>query len=258
MKIGVAGCTGRVGQILVEELQAEEGWIHEELELACGSIQNDKGKKFSFPVTKSAEELFEKSDVVVDFTLPEGTRNHARIAAEMKKPLIVGTTGLDKADEEALLQASKETAIVYSANMSIGVNILQALVQQTAERLGLDWDIEIFEAHHKYKVDSPSGTAIMLGKAAATGRGKSLDNLAVYERYGRIGTRPSGTIGFATARGGDVVGEHKVTFYGEGERVELGHMATDRSLFAKGALRAALWTKDKQPGLYSMRDVLNL
>ena len=147
---------------------------------------------------------------------------------------------------------------MYSANMSIGLNILVAHIEKTAECLGVEWDIEIFETHHKYKVDSPSGTAIMLGKAAANGRGKNFDHLAVYDRHGRIGTRPAGTIGFAVARGGDVVGEHKVTFYGEGERVELGHIATDRSLFARGALRAALWLSDKEPGLYTMRDVLNL
>ncbi len=257
MKIGIAGCTGRVGKLLVKEL-SDERWKSEGLELAAGSVQSLKDQKFDFFVTDNPKELFEASDLVIDFTMPEATLRHVALAAEMKKAIIIGTTGLDKNDENALREAAKETAILYSANMSVGVNLLKALVEQTAERLGQEWDIEIFEAHHKYKVDAPSGTAIMLGKAAATGRGKCLDNLATYSRHGRIGTRPAGTIGFAVARGGDVVGEHKVTFYGEGERLEIGHVATDRSLYARGSLRAALWLEDKPAGLYSMKDVLNL
>lgn len=257
MKIGVAGCTGRVGKLVVKELGLDR-WTAEGLELSGGSIQSEKKEKVSHFVTKSARELFEISDVVIDFTSPDASRVHAALAAELKKPLVVGTTGLDKEDEQALLEASREAPIMYSANMSIGLNILLAHVEKTAERLGMEWDIEIFEAHHKYKVDAPSGTAIMLGKAAAYGRGKNFDHLATYNRQGRIGTRPAGTIGFAVARGGDVVGDHKVTFYGEGERVELGHIATDRSLFARGALRAAVWLSDKEPGLYTMRDVLDL
>lgn len=257
MKIGVAGCTGRVGKLVVNELKSDR-WASEGMELAGGSIQTEKKEKVSHFVTKNARELFDISDLVIDFTSPEATRAHAALAAELKKPLVVGTTGLDKEDEQALLAASRETPIMYSANMSIGLNILLAHVEKTAERLGMEWDIEIFEAHHKYKVDAPSGTAIMLGKAAAYGRGKNFEHLATFSRHGRTGTRPAGTIGFAVARGGDVVGDHKVTFYGEGERVELGHIASDRSLFARGALRAASWLSKQEPGLYTMRDVLNL
>ena len=162
-------------------------------------------------------------------------------------------------DEDALKDAAQKTAIVYAANMSVGVNLLLALVEKAAASLGPDdWDIDIFESHHKHKVDAPSGTALAVGKAAAKGRGVDLDDVKVSARDGITGEREKGTIGFSVARGGDVVGEHTAYFYGEGERIELTHIATNRALFAKGALRAALWLKDKPNGLYSMKDVLDL
>ncbi len=257
MKVGIAGCNGRVGSLLIEELRSGE-WDEQGLILAGGSSRNISGNNHDYFITDNEEELFKRSDVVIDFTRPEGTINHARLAKEHKTSLIVGTTGLSAQDEEHLKDAARHVPIVYAANMSVGVNILLALVEQAAKRLKDDWDIEIFETHHKHKVDAPSGTAIALGKAAAAGRGNNLDDLADYARHGHTGAREKGKIGFTAARGGDVVGEHNVMFLSEGERLELGHKATNRSLFAKGALRAAIWIKDKEPGLYSMRDVLDI
>lgn len=257
MKIGVVGCNGRVGALIIDELLSGE-WDAHNLELSGGSARDitDTGKQFF--MTDSEDELFQVSDVIIDFTLPEGTRNHAKLAAEHKKTLIVGTTGLTHDDEMELRQAAEKTTIIYAANMSIGVNLLLALVEQAAARLDPDWDIEIFESHHKYKVDAPSGTALAIGRAAAVGRNNSLENLADYDRHGQIGVREKGKIGFSVARGGDVVGEHTTFFYGDGERLEITHKATDRKLFAKGALRAAIWSNGKDAGLYSMRDVLDL
>lgn len=257
MKIGIVGCNGRVGKTIISELTSGDWNIHD-LELAGGSARNITDEDTDFFITDNEEELFEQSDVIIDFTLPEGTLNHAKLAAKHKKTLIVGTTGLTKEDEAILQEAAEETVIIYAANMSVGVNLLLALVEQAAARLDPDWDIEIFESHHKYKVDAPSGTALAIGRAAATGRGNSLENLADYDRHGQIGAREKGKIGFSVARGGDVVGEHTTFFYGEGERIELSHIATNRSLFAKGALRAAIWSENKEAGLYSMRDVLDL
>ena len=257
MDIGIVGCNGRVGSLLITELLSSE-WDHKGLKLAGGCARHGISGSETYFITTDEAELFERSDAVIDFTLPEGTVNHAKLAVEHKTALIVGTTGLTKADEEELANAAQHIPVVYSANMSVGVNILLALVEQAAARLEDEWDIEVFESHHKYKVDAPSGTALALGKAAAIGRGNSLENMAEFDRHGHIGAREKGKIGFSVARGGDIVGEHNVMFLADGERLELAHKATNRSLFAKGALRAASWVKDKEAGLYTMRDVLNL
>lgn len=255
MKIGVVGCMGRVGALLVQEITAEGSGF----ELAGGTaLPADIPEEPGFFITDTPDELFERADAVIDFTTPEATRKHIWLAAKHKKVYVVGTTGLDAADEEELKDAAKETQILYAPNMSVGVNILLALVQQAATRLGEGWDIEIFEAHHKHKVDAPSGTALALGKAAAEGREVALDTVAEYDRRGQTGARKEGNIGFSVARGGDVVGDHTVYFYAEGERLELTHRATNRALFARGALRAARWAAGQKPGLYSMRDVLDL
>lgn len=256
MKIGVVGCKGRVGALLVEELLSGN-W--EGLELAGGTaLPEDISEDAPFFMTENPDELFEKSDAVIDFTAPAATRKHAWLAAKHKVALIVGTTGLNAEDEQELHDAAKETAIVYAANYSVGVNMLLALVEQAASRLTDGWDIEIFESHHKHKVDAPSGTALAIGKAAAAGRKVDLDEVADYARHGETGARTDGKIGFSVARGGDVVGDHTAFFYGEGERVELTHIATNRALFARGAIRAASWAKNQAPGLYSMKDVLDL
>ncbi len=257
MNIGIVGCNGRVGKLLIAELLSGD-WDKYDLKLSGGSARHNLENESGYFITDDKEELFKRSDIIIDFTLPEGTSEHIKLATKHETALIIGTTGLSVADENELKQAAMHVPIVYAANMSVGVNMLIALVEKTAARLESDWDIEIFEAHHKYKVDAPSGTAIALGKAAATGRGNNFENLAEYSRHGQTGVREKGKIGFSVARGGDVVGEHTVFFFGEGERVELSHKATNRSLFAKGALRAATWLKGKNAGLYSMRDVLDL
>ncbi len=254
MKIGIAGYTGRVGQLLVAELQSG-AW--KDLELA-GGTSHDAGAAEYF-TTKNAEELFERADAVIDFTRPEATVKHAKIAAQTGTAMIIGTTGLSDEDEAVLKEAAKKTTIVYAANMSVGVNMLLALVEKAARALGPeDWDIEIFESHHQHKVDAPSGTALAIGKSAAKGRDIEHDKAKIAARDGVTGERKKGTIGYSVARGGDVVGEHTAYFYSEGERIELTHIATNRALFARGALRAALWTKDAKNGLYSMQDILGL
>lgn len=250
MKIGIVGFTGRVGQILVKELQSGN---HPGLSLAGGLSRPNKTTG-DFPVFFDRDEFFASSESVIDFSSPESTLENIRLAARHKKPLVIGTTGLKQEHHDAMKEAAEKTAILYAANMSVGVNILLALVEQAAARLGPEWDIEIFEAHHKHKLDAPSGTALALGNAARDGR-KGTGGFAEMNRSGK---RSEGDIGFAVSRGGDVVGEHTVTFYGAGERVELTHKATDRALFAHGALKAAQWLHGKPPGLYAMRDVLGL
>lgn len=256
MKIGIVGCRGRVGQLLVKELLSNQ---HQGLELAGGTIApSEPIPKVNFPVFTDPTELFRISDCIIDFTVPEATRLHIQLAEEYGTPIIIGTTGLTPKDEALLHKAAKEIPVLLSANMSIGVNLLLALVERAAKSLDDSFDIEIVETHHKHKIDAPSGTALALGKAAAKGRNVDLDKKAVYERYGETGARERGDIGFAVMRGGDVVGDHTVYFYADGERLELTHKATDRSLFAKGALKAAKWLEDKDEGFYSMKDVLGL
>ncbi|HEU4839591.1 MAG TPA: 4-hydroxy-tetrahydrodipicolinate reductase [Micavibrio sp.] len=253
MKIGIAGYRGRVGQLLVKELQSG-AW--QGLDLAAGSTRTLHAQHFPaeiFSVVDKAADLMAECDCVIDFTTPESTLENIAAAVKARTALVIGTTGLDNGAEKAISDATKTIPIVYAANMSVGVNLLLALVEQAAARLGPQWDIEIFESHHKNKVDSPSGTALALGKAAKTGRDGKGDF-----KTNRNGKRIEGDIGYAVSRGGDVVGEHTVTFYGMGERLELAHRATDRALFARGALQAAQWLNKKPAGLYTMRDVLGL
>ena len=254
MRIGIAGYTGRVGQLLIAELQSGS-WNGLELAGGCAPDASD----VEYFTTKTPEELFEKSDAVIDFTRPEATLAHAKIAADTNTKMIIGTTGLTNEDEAILQNASEQTAIIYAANMSVGVNLILALVEKAAKALEPDnWDIEIFESHHKHKVDAPSGTALAIGKAAAKGRDVDHESVTVRARDGITGERETGTIGYSVARGGDVVGEHTAYFYSEGERIELSHIATNRALFARGAMKAAQWIEDKPAGLYSMHDVLGI
>lgn len=266
--IGVAGCLGRVGSLICKEIIS--GGSKLSVKLVGGTIQkdfpcevDDIGTAINMGacgarIYTDPEELFKIADVVIDFTSPAAVEKHAELASRYKKAYVIGTTGLSEDHENMLEDASKAATIIYAPNMSVGVNLLLALAEKVADILDEEWDIEIFEAHHKHKVDAPSGTAIALGKACAMGRGSKLDDVADYERHGHTGEREKGNIGFSVARGGSVVGEHTVTFYGEAERIELGHIASDRSLFAKGALRAAKWACEHSPGLYSMRDVLEI
>lgn len=265
MKIGIVGCAGRMGRMLVREILATNG-----CELAGGTevpgsdiIGRDIAEiagadAAGLEVGDDAQALFRASDAVIDFTVPSATAGHADLAGDLGRALIVGTTGLEAAQTDALASASATAVIVQAANMSVGVNVLLGLTERIARVLGDDYDIEIVEMHHRHKVDSPSGTALALGEAAAQGRGVDLDKVSQRARDGHTGPRAAGDIGFATLRGGDVAGDHTVIFAGDGERIELTHKAADRSVFARGAVHAALWTQGQKPGLYSMRDVLGL
>ncbi len=266
MKIGLVGCAGRMGRMLVQEILKTEG-----CELAGGIDRAESpclGQDIAvlagcpaagLPLTADAAALFAAADAVIDFTAPAATRAHAKLAAETGTALVVGTTGLSDDDLAVIRAAAAKTPIVQSFNMSLGVNLLAALVKQAAAALGPDsFDIEIVEMHHKHKVDAPSGTAILLGEAAAAGRGVDLAAVSQRGRDGITGERKTGDIGFASLRGGDVVGEHTVTLAGAGERIELTHRATQRAIFAAGAVRAARWLEGRKPGLYTMVDVLGL
>ena len=199
-----------------------------------------------------------EGDVFVDFSVPDALQEHLESARAAGKPILIGTTGLDGEHQRLIGEASAEIPVLQAANTSLGVNLLAHLVRETAARLGEQWDIEIVEMHHRHKADAPSGTALLLGQAAAEGRGVSLDEVSDRGRDGITGPRDSGHIGFAALRGGSVAGDHQVIFAGEGERIELGHRAESRAIFARGAIEAALWLKDKPAGRYSMADVLGL
>ena len=199
-----------------------------------------------------------RPDVFVDFTVPEALEKHLRAARSAKKPIVIGTTGLTAEHQRLLDEATAEIAVLQAANMSLGVHLLAHLVRETAGRLADDWDVEIVEMHHRHKVDAPSGTALLLGKAAAKGRGIELDSASDRGRDGITGPRSTGHIGFASLRGGSVAGDHQVIFAGAGERIELGHRAESREIFARGAVEAALWLAGKPAGRYHMADVLGL
>jgi 4-hydroxy-tetrahydrodipicolinate reductase len=265
MKIAVMGAAGRMGRELIRAIAAEPGCsISGAVETPGSSILGkDIGElagldPLGLAVTSDAAAVIAASDAIVDFTIPKASIEFARFAANSGTAAVIGTTGFDAASEAAIAEAAKQTAIVKAGNMSLGVNLLQALTRQVAAALGNDFDIEIVEMHHRMKVDAPSGTALMLGEAAAEGRKISLDDHAVRARDGHTGARRAGDIGFATLRGGSVVGDHTVIFAGEGERIELIHRAADRGIFARGAVKAALWAKGRAPGLYDMTDVLGI
>lgn len=264
-RIGVVGCAGRMGRMIARIVQQTEGCV-----LAggsdrpdCGALGSDLGVlaglgALGLPVSDDTVTLFARSDAVIDFTTPAATAIHADLAAQAHAVFVVGTTGLDSAQEKRITLAAKHTAVVRAANMSLGVNLLLGLVEQVARALDPDYDVEVLEMHHRHKADAPSGTALALGAAAAAGRGVDLERAAVRSRDGITGPRNPGDIGFATLRGGDVAGDHSVIFAGPGERIVLEHRATSREVFAKGAIKAALWARDRKPGLYSMRDVLGI
>jgi len=264
MRIGIVGCAGRMGRALTREALAAGAAVVGGTERpGSPAIGRDLGlvaglDPLNAPVFDDIDTLFALADVVLDFTTPAATALHAEAALRHKAALVVGTTGLEAEVEAKLDAAAARVPVVVAANYSVGVNLLSALVERAAAVLGADYDIEIVEMHHKHKVDAPSGTALALGHAAAKGRGVRLDDVWVKSRDGVTGPRVSGTIGFATLRGGDVVGDHNVVFAGEGERLELGHRASDRGVLAKGAIRAALWIEGRPAGRYSMRDVLGL
>ena len=265
MKIAVTGAAGRMGRELVRAVHGKDecvltGAIEQQGSLAVGQ---DAGLlaglgKLGVVITDDAIEVFAKAEAVLDFTVPAASVEFAGLAANARIVHVLGTTGLAPADEAKVEAAARHAVIVRSGNMSLGVNLLSALTRKVAEALDADFDVEILEMHHRHKVDAPSGTALMLGKAAAEGRGVDLDKVGVRVRDGHTRARRRGDIGFASLRGGSVVGEHSVLFAADGELIELKHRAADRGIFARGALKAALWGRGKRPGLYSMMDVLGL
>ena len=264
-KIGVVGAGGRMGRMLLDQILQTEGVALSGAVERAGSalLGQDAGTLAGRPeagifVTEDPYDLFAEADAVVDFTAPQSTADLSALAAQARTAHIIGTTGLDSTQEETVRKAARHTAVVLAPNMSVGVNLLLNLVERVAAALDDRFDIEIVESHHRHKADAPSGTALALGRAAAAGRRVDLDAAAVRGRDGITGARLPGGIGFAVVRGGDIVGEHTVMFAGEAERIELSHRATDRAVFARGAVDAARWAHGKPPGLYSMRDVLGL
>lgn len=265
INIAIVGAAGRMGRMLVREVTHTKGCRVSGATGSPGSgtIGKDAGElagvhALGIPVEDDPAPVIARAHAVIDFTRPDATVEHARLCAQANAAHIVGTTGLTADHESALELAARHCQVVYAPNMSVGVNLLLALTEKVASVLGEDYDIEIFEMHHRHKVDAPSGTALGLGKAAARGRDIAHEEAAVFTREGQTGARPAGKIGYATLRGGDVVGEHTVIFAGDGERIEIGHRASDRKIFAAGAIRAAQWARKQGYGLYSMRDVLGL
>ena len=264
-RIGVIGCGGRMGRMLIADIAASEG-----CQLAGGAakpgsaaVGEDLGElagvgRAGIAATQDAKQVLRDSDVVIDFTTPEATAAHAVLAAELGRPIVIGTTGLSGEQEAAIRDAAARVPVVWAANTSLGINLLLGLVEQVAARLGPEWDIEIVEMHHRGKVDAPSGTALALGRAAAAARGAAFDEVAQRGRDGITGPRKAGAIGFAALRGGDNIGEHHVVFAGLGESLELTHRATNRAIYVKGAVRAACWLVTRPPGLYGMKEVLGL
>ncbi len=266
MKLVVVGAGGRMGQTLARVIHASEGVVLHAAVARQGShlIGRDAGEiaglgTIGVTITDDPLAAFLDADGVIDFTSPQTSTEYAGLAAQARIVHVLGTTGCLPVHDTKIEAASRHARIVKSGNMSLGVNLLSVLVQQAARALdAAGWDIEVLEMHHKHKVDAPSGTALLLGEAAARGRGVDLASHSVRVRDGHTGARETGSIGFATLRGGSVVGEHSIILAGEGELVTLSHSAGDRSIFARGAVKAALWARDQKPGLYSMLDVLGL
>ncbi|SFS20346.1 4-hydroxy-tetrahydrodipicolinate reductase [Yoonia litorea] len=263
--IVITGASGRMGQMLIKTVLASDKcrlvaalerednqWVGQDVDAMIG------GQATGITVTSDAVEAFAKAQAVIDFTAPAATVAFAGLAAQARAVHVIGTTGLSDDDLKAINAAARHAVIVRAGNMSLGVNLLVRLTQKVAAALDEDFDIEVIEAHHNQKVDAPSGTALMLGEAAAKGRGVSLKEVSDSGRDGMTGARKKGDIGFSAIRGGDIVGEHDVLFAAAGERIVLRHLATDRAIFARGALKAALWGQDKSPGEYDMMDVLGI
>ena len=265
LKVVVTGASGRMGQTLVNLItrhneielvgaleQPKHQWIGQDIGVALG------GSALGVVVSEDPIKVIAKAEAVIDFTTPSATVEFSKLAAQARAVHIIGTTGMSEDDLERIEAASFHSVIVRAGNMSLGVNLLVALTKKVAAALDSEFDIEIIEAHHNQKVDAPSGTALMLGEAAAKGRDIGLEKSSERGRDGITGAREKGSIGFASIRGGDIVGKHDVLFASSGEQLTLSHNATDRNIFARGALKAALWGRDKEPGEYDMMDVLGL
>ncbi len=263
--IAIAGAAGRMGRALVEAaVQDENTTVVGAVEhAASGFLGSDAGElagcgKLHVPITDSMERLDSDYDVLIDFTLPESTVEHLQTCRKLGKRMVIGTTGLSEPQKQVVAEAGEDIAVVFAPNMSIGVNLCFKLLETAAKVLGDDVDIEIIEAHHRNKLDAPSGTALRMGEVVAGALDRDLSKCAVYGREGRTGVRNGTSIGFETIRAGDIVGEHTVMFCGTGERVEFVHKASSRDTFVNGAIRAARWIVNQKPGLYSMLDMLEL
>ncbi|MEP7208951.1 MAG: 4-hydroxy-tetrahydrodipicolinate reductase [Casimicrobiaceae bacterium] len=267
-RVAIAGAGGRMGQALVEAALGSDGIaLAAALDLVDSpGFGRDAGERLGrttgVVIAADIDAALAGSDVLIDFTRPEGTLRHLEACVRHGVGAVIGTTGFDEVQKRAIGAAAQHIPIVFAPNMSVGVNVLASLVEQAAVALGADYDVEIVEMHHRHKVDAPSGTALQLGEAAARGLGQSLADCAVYARHGASGERSRGSIGFAALRGGDVVGDHTVVFAGTGERIELSHRALSRQNFASGAIRAARYVGARgaagAAGLADMRDVLGL
>ncbi|WAC45131.1 4-hydroxy-tetrahydrodipicolinate reductase [Pseudomonas sp. SL4(2022)] len=264
-RIAVMGAAGRMGKTLIEAVQLVDGArLSAAIDRADSSLVGaDVGElvaqgKIGVNLAGDLHAVLDQFDVLIDFTHPSVTLKNLEACRQAGKAMVIGTTGFSPAEKQLLAEAGKQIPIVFAANFSVGVNLCLKLLDTAARVLGDDVDIEIIEAHHRHKVDAPSGTALRMGEVVANALGRDLQKVAVYGREGQTGTRERETIGFATVRAGDVVGDHTVLFAADGERVEITHKASSRMTFAKGAVRAALWLQDRQPGFYDMQDVLGL
>lgn len=265
MRVAITGASGRMGRNLVDAVNQVEGLtVSAAIEHPdCSLIGADVGElagvgKLGVFVVDAIEKVVDDFDVLIDFTTPAATVHNLAVCSANDKKIVIGTTGFDEAGLAAIDQAAERIAIIFAANFSVGVNLCLKLLKQAAEVLNHDYDIEVIEGHHRHKVDAPSGTALRMGEVVAETLGRDLKTCAVYGREGITGARAPETIGFATVRAGDIVGDHTVLFATEGERVEITHKASSRMTFAKGAARSCLWLQEKQSGLFDMQDVLNL
>jgi 4-hydroxy-tetrahydrodipicolinate reductase len=263
-KIAIAGASGRMGQMLVDAVRAaDDCTLSGALDIAASpAIGSDAGAATGQPtgvlITADLRQGLKDSQVLIDFTRPEGTLEHLKMCRELGVAAVIGTTGFTDAQKAEIAEAAKHIAIVMAPNMSVGVNVTLKLLEMAAKALSTGYDIEIIEAHHRHKVDAPSGTALKMGEVIAGALGRDLKDCAVYAREGVTGERDPSSIGFATIRGGDIVGDHTVLFAGTGERIEVTHKSSSRATYAQGSLRAVRYLAGKPPGLYDMFDVLGL
>ena len=264
MKFCIAGASGRMGRMLIEAVLASPGdSLSGALEhTASPALGEDAaaflGRPCGVAITADLAQGLAGADVLIDFTRPAGTQRHLAACRAAGVRMVIGTTGFDDAGKSAIADAARDIPIVFAANMSVGVNVTLKLLEMAARALATGYDVEILEAHHKHKVDAPSGTALAMGEVIAAAQGKALKDCAVYAREGHTGERTPGSIGFATLRGGDVIGDHQVLFLGAGERIEIAHRSSTRLGYAQGSLRAAHFLAGRAPGLYDMADVLGL
>ena len=265
-RMAVMGAAGRMGKTLVDAVQQRSpvcGLTAAIVRPGSSLVGADAGElasigRIGVPLSGDLAQVADEFDVLIDFTLPDVMLKNLAFCRKAGKAMVIGTTGLSAEQKQLLVEAGKEIPVVFAANFSVGVNLSLKLLDLAARVLGDEADIEIIETHHRHKIDAPSGTALRMGEAIADALGRDLSKVAVYGREGHTGERARDTIGFATVRGGDVVGDHTVLFATEGERLEITHKASSRMTFAKGAVRAALWLEGREPGLYDMRDVLDL